>query len=132
MNEKRQASILIAVSLFCCAAVVCYGLFYNTPVNIYEIIIDKEESISEPENASSVSNEISEVEITIEEDEKIDINTAAFLELMSLPGVGEATADAIIAYREENNRFNSVEEIMEVSGIGEKKYESLLPYIKVE
>lgn len=53
---------------------------------------------------------------------KININNASKDELMSLSGVGEATATAIIEDRETNGPFSSVEDLMRVSGIGEKKF----------
>lgn len=56
---------------------------------------------------------------------KVNINTATVQELDSLPGVGEATANKILNYRQENGKFKSVEEIKNVNGIGEKKYEDL-------
>ena len=49
----------------------------------------------------------------------IDINSAGRNELMSLEGIGEVLADAIIGYREQNGGFSNIEEIMNVSGIGE-------------
>lgn len=55
---------------------------------------------------------------------KININTASQSELIELNGVGEVTAKAIIQYRE-NKKFESIEEIMEVKGIGEKKFEKI-------
>ncbi|WP_308623123.1 helix-hairpin-helix domain-containing protein [uncultured Enorma sp.] len=55
----------------------------------------------------------------------VNINTATLEELDALPGVGPATAQAIIDDREANGPFASVEDIMRVSGIGEKKYEKL-------
>lgn len=62
----------------------------------------------------------------------ININTATIQELDSLPGVGEATANKIINYREEKGRFNSIEEIKNVNGIGDKKYEELKTLISIE
>lgn len=54
--------------------------------------------------------------------ERVNINTADSARLQLLPGVGEATADSIIAYREEHGGFRKAEDIMNVSGIGEKKF----------
>ena len=51
--------------------------------------------------------------------------------LMTLDGVGEATAEKIIAYRQEHGSFSSIEEIKEVSGIGDKKYEAIKESITV-
>ncbi len=49
---------------------------------------------------------------------KVNVNTAGTEELQTLPGVGPATAKAIIAWREENGRFRSVDDLLDVSGIG--------------
>ena len=55
----------------------------------------------------------------------VNINTATVEELDELPGVGESTARAIIEDREKNGPFSSPEDLMRVSGIGEKKFERL-------
>jgi competence protein ComEA len=60
----------------------------------------------------------------------ININTASKDELMTLPGIGAATATAIIAYRDETS-FVSTEDIMNVSGIGESKYNRIKDLICV-
>ena len=62
---------------------------------------------------------------------KININRADSDELEKIPGVGPATAKKIIEYRTNNGNFSSIEEIKNVSGIGEKTYESMKEYITV-
>lgn len=63
---------------------------------------------------------------------KVNINKATQTELETLPGIGPSTALKIINYREENGKFGSTKEIMNVSGIGEAKYEAIKDYISVE
>lgn len=63
--------------------------------------------------------------------EKVDINTADAVLLQTLNGIGEKKAALIIAYREENGSFQTIEEIMEVSGIGEKTFEGFRDLIMV-
>ena len=56
---------------------------------------------------------------------KININTATIEELDKLPGIGEATANKIINHKLEIGEFKTIEEIKNVNGIGEKKYEDI-------
>lgn len=60
----------------------------------------------------------------------VNINTAGKDELMTLPGIGEVTANAIISYREDNS-FSSIEDIKNVSGIGDAKFNNIKAYITV-
>ena len=55
----------------------------------------------------------------------VNINTASVDDLDTLPGVGPSTAQAIVDDRAQNGAFASIEDIMRVSGIGEKKFEKL-------
>lgn len=55
----------------------------------------------------------------------VNINTATLEQLDTLPGVGEATANKIITYREENGGFKSIEDLKNVKGIGDKKFEDM-------
>ena len=62
-------------------------------------------------------------------DDKVNINTEKIEELTSLPGVGQALAQRIVNYRIENGKFKKIEDLKKVSGIGDKKFESLKEYI---
>ncbi len=62
---------------------------------------------------------------------KININAAGTEELILLPSIGEGRAEDIINYREENGDFSSIEDIMQVSGIGEKTFEEIKEQITV-
>ena len=74
-------------------------------------------------NTANIENNIKE--------EKININTADEDELQRLPGVGASTAAKIIKYREENGSFRKIEDIQNVKGIGEAKYNDLKEQIEV-
>lgn len=61
----------------------------------------------------------------------VNINTATQTELETLPGIGPSLALKIINYRKENGKFSSIDQIKNVSGIGESKYENLKKYITI-
>ena len=63
---------------------------------------------------------------------KVNINTADKTALMSLPSIGEKTAQKIIDYRENVGKFNIKEDLKNVSGIGDKKYSQLEEFISVD
>lgn len=61
----------------------------------------------------------------------VNINTATQTELETLPGIGPSTALKIINYRKENGKFSSIEDLKNVNGIGDNKFEALKKYITV-
>lgn len=65
-------------------------------------------------------------------EEKININKAAQTEIETLPGIGPSTALKIINYRNEHGKFKNIEDIKNVSGIGDSKFENIKEYICVE
>ena len=61
----------------------------------------------------------------------VNLNTATQADLEKLPGVGASTAKQIIEYRQKNNGFKKVEELMNIKGIGEKSFLKLKPLVSV-
>ena len=61
----------------------------------------------------------------------VNLNTATKEELIALPGIGPAKAQAILDYRKANGAFKSVEELKDVKGIGAKRFEKLKPELTV-
>lgn len=71
-------------------------------------------------------------EMNSNNDEKVNINQADAAELETLPGIGPSKAATIIQYREENGSFKEIEELMNISGIGEKTFEKLKEQIRTQ
>lgn len=63
---------------------------------------------------------------------KININTADISQLQKLPGIGPSTAERIVEYRKENGPFKRIEELMNVRGIGQKKFDRIKDQITVQ
>lgn len=70
-------------------------------------------------------------ETNTNENGKVNLNTATETELTTLPGIGPSKAASIIAYREENGKFTKLEDLKNVTGIGEKTFEKLQDLITV-
>lgn len=66
------------------------------------------------------------------ETSKVNINTATQTQLETLPGIGPSTATKILTYRKEKGKFKKIEDIKEVSGIGEAKFEKIKDSITVK
>ncbi len=84
-------------------------------------------SISSTFSSTSSSNATSSTK-----NSKININKATQAELEIIPGIGPSTALKIINYRNENGKFKSIEDVKNVSGIGDSKYEKMKDYITIK
>ncbi len=62
---------------------------------------------------------------------RVNINTATVMELTTLPGIGETTAQAIVDYRLENGPFQSIEDIQNVPGVGPATFAGIRDYITI-
>ncbi len=65
-------------------------------------------------------------------DDKVDLNSADMQALMGIPGIGEAKAKSILSYREEHGSFQSVEDVMNITGIKEGLFSRMKDYITVK
>lgn len=93
----------------------------------------KEEAAAYPVSSSAVDGTAQQSSQTVDEDDgRVDLNTASAAELMTLSGIGETKAAAILAYREAHGGFSSIEEIMNVDGIKEGSYNRIKDNIKVK
>ncbi len=99
-------------------------------INLAKKLID-EEKIYIPKIGEEYIEEVFESGDSGNSTGKVNINTCTKEELMTLPGIGEVLADRIINYRKDN-KFKAIEDIMNVSGIGEKRYEAIKDFIIVK
>lgn len=102
-------------------------LYDGEKITIYE------EGAETTEIANSMPKQLSDnnSDNYITADGLININTADISGLQEIPGVGPVTAEKIVKYREENGRFTVVDDIKNVSGIGEKTFEKIKDMITV-
>ena len=138
-EESRQERWLILLAAVICAFVIGYNAFYVPDATVAWARESSAPASSAPPSdgeytpaevsSSSVPQAVSASEARSaapEQGGKIDINSATAAQLSDgLPGIGETLAKRIVAYREQNGPFRSIEEIRNVDGIGEKKYEAI-------
>jgi competence protein ComEA len=103
MNSRRMKVV--------CVLALCVGLMFSS------VSIMAQKSASTPSAAKSVSTQAPT--------EKINLNSATVEQLESLPGIGPAMAKTIVEHRTKVGKFNRIEEIMKVKGIGEKKFQKI-------
>jgi len=101
---------------------------------------DSLDGASIPENKDSIREQVLELKdkpyatTTKKEptEKSIDLNTASREELMKISGIGEKTAENIFTYRGQNGKFKTIDELMNVKGIGEAKFAKFKKYLFIK
>ncbi len=124
MLKRVAAFVIPALALLACG--VMLGIF------LMQTRIPGTVSVqhAEPEEAIESTRTVAE-EPTDAADDRLDLNTATAEDLQELPGIGEVIAQRIIDYRDLCGRFLDPEQLMEVDGIGEAKYEKIRDLVTV-
>lgn len=124
MLKRLAAFVIPALALLACG--VMLGIFIMQTRTAGTISVQRA-APDEPEEAvQTVAEEPSDAA-----DDRLDLNTATAAELQELPGIGEVIAQRIIDYRDLCGRFLDPEQLMEVDGIGEAKYEKIKDLVTV-
>lgn len=103
-------------------AVLVFGIILGSGILLVKTGSIESFEITEPDSSNSV--EVGEVTEILGE-KMINLNEAGLDQLETLEGIGPATAQKIIDYRDQNGRFKTKEEIMDVPGIGTAKFEKI-------
>ncbi len=129
-NEKRVL-ILLAIGFMVGVGIAAYQGF-RADLDIVDhseqyrqqdtVFLDRSEQIPDREDDESPP-------LTLLAPNSINVNTATKEELTLLPGIGDVYAERIILYREDHGEFTEPAELLNISGIGERRLEQIKPYI---
>lgn len=109
----------------------------QTAINLAKTVVDEEKIIIPYKEESSTKRETQKINQLFTETHsnnfgKININIAGVEELQMLSGIGKSTAEKIVNYRNENGKFEKIEDIKNVSGIGDSKFNSIKDKIVIK
>ena len=136
-SDKYLTGILIAVALII-LGVIFIIIALNQPRENVDKSVDStvNSSVSDNTDVSSVVSNSNQSNYTTNKNASsvsfpINLNTCTAEDLMAIDNVGETRANAIIAYREHLGGYTSVEQLKNISGIGDSVYASIAPYVTV-
>lgn len=135
MNTKTQTMFMIGIALLVMSGILIYvslstpGVYKESETTAIQISSSTEAATNRAKSstAASKSSDNSATAVSY----PINLNTATVEELVSIDGLGESRASAIIEYRDYLGGYTSVEQIKGISGIGDATYAKLAPYLTV-
>ena len=134
-QDARQIRWLLAVAVVLCALMIGYNVLFVPQVTLTAVVKTDLSSAAQaavPSAPGDASQPEGYEPEPVGQAAPVNLNTADAEELATLPGIGPATAQKIIAYRESVGAFQSTEELMQVDGIGEKTFQKLKELVTVE
>lgn len=129
-KNKERLGVFLLCMILVLSGIILIKDKSNT-LDIKENISQKETAATSADVTTQSDNKPISTTNTTKIQAKININTAAIEELDTLPGIGEKTAQKIIDYRKSSGGFKNIEEIKEVSGIGEAKFSQVKDLISI-
>lgn len=135
MNTKTQTMFMIGIALLVMSGILIYvslstpGVYKESETTVIQISSSTEAATNSAKSPTAVSKSSDNSATAVSY--PINLNTATVEELVSIDGLGESRASAIIEYRDYLGGYTSVEQIKEISGIGDATYAKLAPYLTV-
>lgn len=135
MNTKTQTMFMIGIALLVMSGILIYvslstpGVYKESETTAIQISSSTETAKNRAKSPTAASKGSNNSATAVSY--PINLNTATVEELVSIDGLGESRASAIIEYRDYLGGYTSVEQIKEISGIGDATYAKLAPYLTV-
>lgn len=135
MNTKTQTMFMIGIALLVMSGILIYvslstpGVYKESETTAIQISSSTEAATNRTKSPTAASKGSDNNATAVSY--PINLNTATVEELVSIDGLGESRASAIIEYRDYLGGYTSVEQIKEISGIGDATYAKLAPYLTV-
>ncbi|MDE5964606.1 MAG: helix-hairpin-helix domain-containing protein [Eubacterium sp.] len=129
MTGKKQSLIVIGIALILIGVILAYFSLSQPKVYVgvdSPLPVDNSANVAVSENVTGYADSNEPIMMY-----PLNLNTCTVDELITIDGIGEAKASAIIEYREYIGGYSSVDEIKNIKGIGDALFEKLSPYLCV-
>lgn len=131
-EQSRQVRFLVLIAAVLCAVIIGYNAFYVPDAPLTEPVVTVDRTVSSALFEEYTPSSTSRPASSGAKNEKVNINTATAEEISrKLKGIGSSLAEKILEYRKAHGPFRSTDQIRNVPGIGDKKYEAIRNFITV-